>query len=117
MNSFGIPVFSRGRKSRAKKQNRKKGFYNVSFSSPFIENSPKNLIVMYDIPHLKKKEREDNPFPHFSHGVNEGKGKLNKNKMIFIRLFFRPFYLAISTASLSFTERSLEEPSPPIVTP
>jgi CRISPR-associated endonuclease Cas2 len=58
VNSFGIPVFSRGRKSRAKKENRKKAFYHITFSSPFNDNSSKNLIVMYDIPSDKKKERD-----------------------------------------------------------
>lgn len=58
VNSLGIPIFSRGRKSRSKNTNRKKKFYNVSFSSPFENNSPRNLIVMYDIPNLKKKERD-----------------------------------------------------------
>src|SRR3989344_3483501 len=58
VNSFGIPIFSRGRKSRAKKQGRKRTFYHVAFLSPFKENSPKNLIVMYDIPHTMKKERD-----------------------------------------------------------
>lgn len=58
VNSFGIPIFSQGRKSRAKKENRKRTFYNISFSSPFSKDSSKNLIVMYDIPSGKKKERD-----------------------------------------------------------
>ena len=58
VNSFGIPIFSRGRKSRAKKKDRKKDFYHATFISPFKNNAPKNLIVMYDIPHLQKKERD-----------------------------------------------------------
>ena len=58
VNSFGIPIFSKGRKSRAKKENRKRTFYHITFSSPFRENSSKNLIVMYDIPHSQKKERD-----------------------------------------------------------
>lgn len=58
VNSFGIPIFSKGRESRAKKENRKRTFYNVTFSSPFNENSSKNLIVMYDIPSEMKKERD-----------------------------------------------------------
>src|SRR3989344_8890700 len=37
---------------------RKKISYNVSFECCFDQKSPKNLIVMYDIPHLQKKERD-----------------------------------------------------------
>lgn len=58
VNAFGLPIFSQGRKSRAKIENRKKSFYYTTFVSPFSENSPKNLIIMYDIPHLQKKERD-----------------------------------------------------------
>ena len=58
VNSFGIPIFSQGRKSRAKKENRKRIFYNITFLSPFDKDSSKNLIVMYDIPFDKKKERD-----------------------------------------------------------
>jgi len=58
VNAFGIPSFSRGRKSRAKKQGRKKAFYHSTFISPFKKDAPKNLIVMYDIPHNLKKERD-----------------------------------------------------------
>lgn len=58
VNSFGISIFSGNRKSRAKKENRKRTFYNISFSSPFNKNSPKNLLLIYDIPEGKKKERD-----------------------------------------------------------
>ncbi|MFA5791885.1 MAG: CRISPR-associated endonuclease Cas2 [Candidatus Paceibacterota bacterium] len=58
VNAFGLPVFKSGRKSRAKKENRKKSFYHTTFSSPFKKDSSKDLIVMYDIPHLQKKERD-----------------------------------------------------------
>ncbi len=58
VNAFGLPIFSQGRTSRAKTENRKKSFYNITFTSPFNDNSSKNLIVMYDIPHLQKKERD-----------------------------------------------------------
>ena len=50
VNSFGIPV--------SKKPNKNKLVYNTSFVSPFSKDSSKNLIVMYDIPHEKKKERD-----------------------------------------------------------
>lgn len=58
VNVFGLPILESGRKSRAKIENRKKSFYYTTFPSPFSENSSKNLIVMYDIPHLQKKERD-----------------------------------------------------------
>ena len=58
VNSLGIPIFSQGRKSRAKKENRKRTFYHITFYSPFNKDSSKNLIVMYDIPSNKKKERD-----------------------------------------------------------
>lgn len=45
-------------KSRAKKINRKRNFYYVTFHTEFEKTAPKNLIVMYDIPHEKKKERD-----------------------------------------------------------
>lgn len=58
VNAFGIPIFSQNRISRAKTENRKKTFYHVTFDSPFKKDDPKNLIVMYDIPHGMKKERD-----------------------------------------------------------
>lgn len=57
VNAFGIPILD-NRKSRVKKKNRKRNYYQISFSSPFEENSPKNLIIMYDIPDNLKKERD-----------------------------------------------------------
>jgi len=58
VNAFGLPIFLNERKSRAKTENRKKTFYNTTFYSPFKKDSTKNLIVMYDIPHNQKKERD-----------------------------------------------------------
>ncbi|PIR69018.1 CRISPR-associated endonuclease Cas2 [Candidatus Nomurabacteria bacterium CG_4_10_14_0_2_um_filter_30_12] len=58
VNSFGIPVFSNDKKSCVKTKNRKRNFYYITFSSPFKENDSKNLIVMYDIPHNQRKERD-----------------------------------------------------------
>jgi len=58
VNAFGVPVFESGRKSRAKTKNRKKSFYYATFSSPFEKSASKNLIVMYDVPHIQKKERD-----------------------------------------------------------
>ena len=62
VNSFGIPLFLLGgdidSDIRIKKENRKNCFYNKTFVSPFKKSSTKNLIVMYDIPNDKKKERD-----------------------------------------------------------
>ncbi|MFA6301008.1 MAG: CRISPR-associated endonuclease Cas2 [Candidatus Paceibacterota bacterium] len=58
VNSLGYPIFLQKPSSRIKTKNRKKSFYNVTFVSPFNKNTPKNLIVMYDIPHNMKKERD-----------------------------------------------------------
>ena len=54
VNSFGFPVFNTPKKFP--KRNRR--IYHHTFSSILNENSPKNLIVMYDIPTEKKKERD-----------------------------------------------------------
>ena len=37
VNSFGIPLFLKDKKSRVKIKNRKKAFYNTTFISPFLE--------------------------------------------------------------------------------
>ena len=58
VNSFGIPISPKNKKNTIKMKNRKRNFYYLRFSSPFKKNAPKNLIVMYDIPHTKKKERD-----------------------------------------------------------
>jgi len=55
---LGIPIFLKDKKSRVKRENRKRNFYHITFSSPFKKDSSKNLIVMYDIPHYQKKERD-----------------------------------------------------------
>ena len=56
-NSFGIPLFLLGDTDRIIKEGRKRKYYNTSFESPFKKESPKNLIVMYDIPDDKSNER------------------------------------------------------------
>lgn len=57
LGPMGLPAFL-FEKSRAKKTNRKRNFYYVTFRTQFEKVAPKNLIVMYDIPHEKKKERD-----------------------------------------------------------
>lgn len=54
---MGLPAFLFD-KSKAKIKNRKRKFYYVTFHSELEKNAPKNMIVMYDIPHEKKKERD-----------------------------------------------------------
>lgn len=54
---FGLPDIGY-RKDSSKKPKRKRGLYHASFLSPFKKDSPKNLVVMYDIPHNLKKERD-----------------------------------------------------------
>ena len=57
VNAFGIPI-SNNDKSRIKKDHRKRKFYYITFHSVFHKSAPKNLIVMYDIPHEKNRERD-----------------------------------------------------------
>ncbi len=52
VNKFGVPVFSNKNKTKSKR------FYHPSFENIFNESSPKNLIVLYDIPDNLKKERD-----------------------------------------------------------
>ena len=58
VNVFGLPISKNDKKDRIKKTNRKRKFYHIAFSSPFVENSPRNLILMYDVVEEKKKERD-----------------------------------------------------------
>lgn len=61
VNMLGLPVFGDSKKKtkdKTDKKIRKKDFYHISFASSFKVNAPKNLIVMYDIPHEMKKERD-----------------------------------------------------------
>ena len=56
VNSFGIPVFNPIKEKVKNKVDRR--IYHDSFSMKIVKDSPKNLIVMYDIPHEQKKERD-----------------------------------------------------------
>lgn len=58
VNAFGLPILKNLQKEPNKKLKRKRSFYHVSFPSVFNKSAPKNLIVMYDIPHNLKKERD-----------------------------------------------------------
>lgn len=58
VNAFGLPVFVDVKKDPNKIFIKKKNSYKITFPSPFQEDAPKNLIVMYDIPHNLKIERD-----------------------------------------------------------
>ncbi|NVN96898.1 CRISPR-associated endonuclease Cas2 [Candidatus Nomurabacteria bacterium] len=47
-----------GDKNRIKKEGRRRRFYNASFDSSFKKDSPKDLLLLYDIPSEKRKERD-----------------------------------------------------------
>ncbi len=56
VNSLGLPILNLNKKNK-KHLGRKYHQYKY-FDSTLEESSPKRLIVMYDIPHEKKKERD-----------------------------------------------------------
>ncbi len=58
VNAFGIPMVRSFQKKKSKTLKKKRDQYYASFNSPFSEKAPKNLIIMYDIPHSLKKERD-----------------------------------------------------------
>lgn len=58
VNALGLPIFQGSKNDRIKKKNRKRNFYHIAFSSHFKKDSPKNLILMYDVIEEKKKERD-----------------------------------------------------------
>lgn len=56
VNSFGIPIWDPNKKEVECSE--KKYIQHQTFNFIFEKNSPKNLIVIYDIPHEKRKERD-----------------------------------------------------------
>src|SRR3989344_5371952 len=56
VNMFGLP-YSRQEKSK-EKVNFPKRHYLRSFASKFKTDAPKNLLLVYDIPEGRKKERD-----------------------------------------------------------
>ncbi|HCY18060.1 MAG: hypothetical protein UR62_C0017G0023 [Candidatus Nomurabacteria bacterium GW2011_GWF2_35_12] len=56
VNIFGLPSF--GDFNPKKKRNIPKRQYLCSFVSNFHKDTPKNLLLIYDIPEGKKKERD-----------------------------------------------------------
>lgn len=58
VNSLGLPIFSDSKNKRIKKKDRNRDFYLHSFLSFSKKSSPKNLLVIYDIPESVKRERD-----------------------------------------------------------
>jgi CRISPR-associated endonuclease Cas2 len=58
VNAFGIPVSNPYKNKSLSRATDKKRQYLQSFISDFKKDCPKNLLLMYDIPHGKKKERD-----------------------------------------------------------
>ena len=56
INAFGLPTTGEKHKNFSNKKSKRS--YHKTFISPFAKNSPKNLIVMYDIPKDKNVERD-----------------------------------------------------------
>lgn len=58
MNSFGIPIFT-ANEDKERKNKREYKYHQYQYFNCTLEKAaPKKLIVMYDIPHEKKKERD-----------------------------------------------------------
>ncbi len=56
---FGVPlIFEKNNKDRLDILKKKRSSYYLSFESKLSKRSPKNLIVIYDIPDNKKIERD-----------------------------------------------------------
>lgn len=55
---FGLPIDNSIKNNRVKEKKRKRNFYNLSFVSMFSKNTPKNLLLIYDVPETMKKERD-----------------------------------------------------------
>lgn len=59
VNSLGLPISNNLNKEQKKKTHREgRSLYNVSFNSFFKKDAPKNLLLIYDIPEGRKKERD-----------------------------------------------------------
>jgi len=59
VNRFGIPVFTSDKKEIKRSGEPGKRYYQYKcFNHNFKNTAPKDLIVMYDIPNDKKKERD-----------------------------------------------------------
>ncbi|OGI60898.1 hypothetical protein A2814_01215 [Candidatus Nomurabacteria bacterium RIFCSPHIGHO2_01_FULL_38_19] len=55
VNLFGLPDFNNSKKKKSTSPKRR---YLNSFISSFHKDAPKNLLLIYDIPEARKKERD-----------------------------------------------------------
>ncbi len=59
VNLLGLPILSKPKKYKnLESDERVRGFYNISFKNSFPDNAQKNLLLIYDIPEGRKKERD-----------------------------------------------------------
>lgn len=58
VNTFGLPIFSSDKKENLVPVQKRNYSFHKCFDFNFANTSPKDLIVMYDIPSDKKSERE-----------------------------------------------------------
>lgn len=58
VNMFGLPSFDGAKKKRNILKKISKRHYLHSFTSDFKKDTPKNLLLIYDIPEGRKKERD-----------------------------------------------------------
>jgi len=56
VNLFGLPVSNNSNHKKKKKKDKR--FYMKSFHVDIVKNTPRNLLLLYDIPEGKKKERD-----------------------------------------------------------
>jgi hypothetical protein len=58
VNLFGLPSFDNSKEVKRNKIKIPKRIYLQSFISDFKKDTPKNLLLIYDIPEGRKKERD-----------------------------------------------------------
>ena len=59
VNAFGLPIiFSDNEKNDSSNQKKRRNVHHKYFDFAYALTAPKNLVVMYDIPHHQKKERD-----------------------------------------------------------
>ncbi len=57
VNMFGLPISDSSREKKSVHKVNKR-HYLLSFASSFTDDTPKNLLLIYDIPEGRKKERD-----------------------------------------------------------
>ncbi|MFZ2149551.1 MAG: hypothetical protein WAV15_00080 [Minisyncoccia bacterium] len=58
VNIFGLPDFDNHKSEKSSQKSIPKRQYLQSFISSFNKDAPKNLLLIYDIPEGRKKERD-----------------------------------------------------------